>query len=164
MFQEYFTAGGPVMYAVLAAWILVLAGILDRGLYALGALARRPRRRVLELLEDERTDEARRELAREREREQRGVARIDGVSQLATSVGLFGTVLGIAQAFLARGGDAAGPEALSSGLSTALFTTIAGLAVFLVGQGFLIAYREWCAHNARGLEVLLGPTEEGSDG
>ena len=30
MWVSYFEQGGPMMYAVLAAWIVVLAGVLDR--------------------------------------------------------------------------------------------------------------------------------------
>jgi biopolymer transport protein ExbB/TolQ len=86
------------------------------------------------------------------------------VSQIAVSVGLFGTVVGIAQSFFARGGelDLAAPEVLASGLSTALFTTIAGLVVFLFGQGFLIAFDEWQAFCERDLEDAWAPAETGS--
>ena len=138
MLLPYLEAGGPVMLAVVGAWIVVLAGMLDRMAYAAGRCLRRVR-------------DIRAEAARAR----RGLERIDAVSQLATSLGLFGTVLGIARSFLARGteGNAlAAPEALAAGLSTALYTTLAGLAVFLVGQAFLIAYREWLAWCERGLE------------
>ena len=34
------------MYAVLAAWIVVLAGVLDRCLYVAGRILRRPRRKI----------------------------------------------------------------------------------------------------------------------
>jgi flagellar motor component MotA len=75
----------------------------------------------------------------------RGLSRIDSVSQIATSLGLFGTVFGIARAFTARGGSlgSSASEVLASGLTTALFTTVAGLIVFLLGQGFLIVWGEW---------------------
>ena len=93
---------------------------------------------------------------RERERARCGVERIEAVSQIATSVGLFGTVLGIAQSFFARGGGGlAAPEALAAGLSTALYTTIGGLSVFLFGQAFLILFADWCAFCDRGLGDLL---------
>ena len=83
--------------------------------------------------------------------------RLDAISQLATSVGLFGTVVGIARSFL-DGSDVGGladPAALAAGLSTALYTTVGGLAVFLVGQLALLVFREWVGWSERGLEDLL---------
>lgn len=158
MLTEEFEAGGPVMYAVLATWVVVAAGMLDRGLYALGRLARRPTRSVLALAQRGESDAAGRTLSSERQRATRGLARIDAVSQLATSLGLFGTVLGLSRTFLARGESlaVAAPEVLARGLSTALYTTLAGLAVFLVGQAFLIAFREWLAFCERDLAGALG--------
>lgn len=162
MWWSYLEQGGPLMIAVLAAWVVVLAGVVDRALYALGRVARRPALRVRSLYAAGAVDEARFLMEVEHDRAQRGVSRIDAVSQLATSIGLFGTVIGIAQGFVARGGatDATRSlDGLASGLSTALFTTIAGLFVFLFGQVALIVYREWldlcdramlCATEVRG--------------
>lgn len=157
MLETYFYAGGPVMYAVLAVWILVLAGVLERLFYALGRAFRRPLRRVQALASKGERDAARSRLEEEQLRAARGISRIDAVSQLAPSVGLFGTVLGIAQSFFARGVDVglAAPEVLASGLATALFTTIGGLIVFLFGQAFLIAWREWETASERSVESLL---------
>ena len=145
MFAQYFADGGPVMYAVLAAWVLVLAAVFDRLLYAAGRALRRPMRDVESLATRGELDAARSRLEQERQRASRGLTRIDSVSQLAPSIGLFGTVLGIAQSFFARGAELglAAPEVLASGLSTALFTTIGGLVVFLFGQSFLIVWHEW---------------------
>ena len=145
MLQSFFDAGGPVMYLVLVTWVLLLAGVLDRLAYAIGRAFRVPLREIALLLERGELDEARTRLERERRRAERGIERIDSISQIAPSVGLFGTVLGIAQAFFARGSELglSAPEALASGLSTALFTTIGGLIVFLFGQAFLIGWREW---------------------
>ncbi|TDJ72745.1 MAG: MotA/TolQ/ExbB proton channel family protein [Planctomycetota bacterium] len=145
MFVKYFEVGGPVMYLVLGAWVIVLAGVLDRSLYVFGCLLRRPHGRIARLAGEGSLDRARRELVRERARGDRSLARIEAVSQIATSLGLFGTVLGLARAFFTRGDELglAAPEVLASGLSTALFTTIFGLIVFLFGQGFLIAFQEW---------------------
>jgi biopolymer transport protein ExbB/TolQ len=133
------------MYGVLAAWIIVLAGVLDRLAYAVGALVRRPGGRAATLRREGRSRAAAKLLRAERARADRGLARIDSVSRLATSVGLFGTVLGLAQAFFARTDELelAAPDVLAAGLATALFTTIGGLVVFLVGQLFLIAFGEW---------------------
>ncbi len=158
MLRTYFDAGGPVMYLVLVLWVVLLAGILDRGLYALGRVARRPLRRLSRGLAC--TGDRRRiagDLAAERRRAERGLDRIDAVSQLAPSVGLFGTVLGISRSFFARGAELemAASEVMASGLATALFTTVAGLIVFLVGQGFLVLYREWLAWGEEGLAAAL---------
>lgn len=153
MWFDAIDLGGPVMYAVLAAWLVVLAGVLDRVLYAVGRFARRPLARASALARDGRDAEASALAEREARAARRSLDRIDDTSQLATSIGLFGTVLGIARGFLERGG-AARPEesllALSDGLSTALFTTIGGLVVFLFGQAALLLYREWLGWCERG--------------
>jgi MotA/TolQ/ExbB proton channel family len=143
--RAYFEAGGPLMLPILGTWVVVLAAVLDRLVYAAGRSLRRPLVALSLLVTKGRVEEARRELSLERSRAGRRLERIDTVSQLATSLGLFGTVVGIAQSFFARGGELAGaaPEVLASGLSTALFTTIGGLVVFLFGQTFLIAWQEW---------------------
>ena len=156
MLREYFDAGGPVMYAVLAVWIFVLAALLDRCIYAIGRVFRRPLKRVRLLATKGDKEGARRLLEREREAADRRLGRIEAISQIAPSVGLFGTVLGIARSFFARGGevDLAAPEALAEGLSTALFTTVGGLIVFLTGQIFLIAYGEWQDYLERDLSQL----------
>lgn len=160
MLAEYFHAGGPVMYVLLAAWVVVLAGVLDRALYALHRLWRRPLRRVIELARSGAKGEARAELERERLRAARGIQRIDAVSQLSTSIGLFGMVLGLAQTFFSEGlHQIAPPDVLASGLAVALFTTVGGMVVFLAGQGFLIVWEEWLAFCERGLEDLLGTGE-----
>lgn len=146
------------MFAVLAAWVVVLAGVIDRVLYVAGRLVRAPGRQARALSAAGSPAAARTLLADERDRAARGVARIDGVSQLATSLGLFGTVVGIAQGFLGRGGEAdptSSLAALGEGLSTALFTTVAGLFVFLFGQVALLAYREWLDHAERGVRDLV---------
>ena len=147
--SDYVDLGGPLMYAVLAAWVIVLAGVLDRVFYAIGRAGRRPGVKVRALIEAGRAEEAEAALDAERDRAHVSVDRIDAVSQLATSIGLFGTVVGLAQGFLGRGASgqrAAGLESLGEGLSTALFTTIAGLVVFLFGQAVLIVYAEGLGH------------------
>ena len=147
--MDYVRLGGPLMYAVLATWVVVLAGTIDRLLYAAGRGLRRPGAKAAVLRRGGNASGADLELRRESQRARRGLDRIDTVSQLATSVGLFGTVVGLAQGFLGRGGaadTAKSLQALGDGLSTALFTTIAGLVVFLFGQAVLLAYREWLSH------------------
>lgn len=158
MWIDYVRDGGPLMFAVLAAWVVVLAGVLDRMLYALGRALRRPGARIQRLLDGGRDGDAVSAARVEAAAARAGVTRIDAISQLATSIGLFGTVLGIAKGFLAQGegADAAARlEGLSSGLSTALYTTIAGLAVFLFGQLALVVYREWLAACERQIDRVL---------
>ncbi len=160
MWIDYVREGGPLMFAVLGAWLVVLAGALERLLYVLSRWARRPVARAARYVRCGEFARAEGVAQREAQAARSGLARMDAVSQLATSLGLFGTVLGIARGFLARGDavDAAARlEGLVSGLSTALYTTIAGLAVFLFGQATLIVYREWLTASerrmARALEV-----------
>lgn len=120
MFREEFLLGGPIMYALFVVWVIMLALILER----LGALLFRPLR------------------AGGSDRHELNLARIDHLSQIATSLGLFGTVVGIAASFFSRGDQLSlnAPEALAAGLATALFTTVAGLSIFLVGQTFNFLY------------------------
>jgi len=126
VFAAEFELGGPVMYAIFGVWVLMFALILERLLFWMGA-ARRPA--------EERAAQA-----------EHNLWRIDALAQLATSLGLFGTVLGIAQSFFSRG-ELAGPEVLATGLATALFTTVAGIGVFLVGQACLFIFH-WLAERA----------------
>lgn len=163
MFADDFQTGGPVMYVVFAAWVVVFAGVLDRLLYVFSGSRRRALGEVAEFVSRGDFVAARVRVESELALTSRGVARIDSVSQLATSLGLFGTVLGIARSFFSRSEELglAAPEVLASGLSTALFTTIAGLIVFLFGQGFIIAWREWSSSVER---VLTEPLGERSDG
>jgi len=156
MFADYFAAGGPVMYALLVVWVIVLASVLDRLLFGITCPFRRVPR-VLEASALQGGPEAvQQALEEERRLACRGLRRIDSLSQLATSLGLFGTVLGISKSFFARGGELglSAPDVLASGLATALFTTVAGLVVFLVGQAFLILYQEWLTLRERRLESL----------
>ena len=158
MLRGYFDAGGPVMFLILALWIVLLAAMLDRALYALGRAARRPARRLVHALaEGGDAGRLRLDLEAERRLAERGLDRIEAVSQLAPSVGLFGTVLGISRSFFARGTDLelAAAEVMASGLATALFTTVAGMVVFLIGQAFLIAYREWLGWGEERLAAKL---------
>ena len=55
----------------------------------------------------------------------------------------------------------AAPEALASGLATALFTTVAGLVVFLCGQGFLILFEEWQEFCERPLDPVIDELMDG---
>jgi len=125
MFREEFMLGGPVMYALFGVWVLMLALVLDRVLFWI----RQPFRRASDVASIE-------------EAAEHNLWRIEALAQLATSLGLFGTVVGIARSFFARGADLglAAPEVLASGLATALFTTVGGLAIFLFGQAALLVF------------------------
>lgn len=62
---------------------------------------------------------------------QRGFRALDAIAQTAPLLGLFGTVLGMIEAFqkLQAAGNAVDPSALAGGIWVALLTTAAGLAV-----------------------------------
>jgi len=62
---------------------------------------------------------------------ERGVRLLDTVAQLAPLLGLFGTVLGMIQAFqsLQDAGSSVDPSLLAGGIWVALLTTAVGLAV-----------------------------------
>ena len=140
MFYEEFQLGGPVMYVLFGVWVILGAFLLERSYFWLLRPLTRPRRVPSGPAARERF------LDRVRDEVTRNGDRIDGIAQLATSLGLFGTVLGIARSFFARGTDLslAAPEVLASGLATALFTTVAGISIFIVGQAALIVF-DWLA-------------------
>ncbi|MGE0230292.1 MAG: MotA/TolQ/ExbB proton channel family protein [Flavobacteriaceae bacterium] len=62
---------------------------------------------------------------------QRGFRLLDAISQIAPLLGLFGTVLGMIEAFqqLQTAGNAVDPSILAGGIWVALLTTAVGLAV-----------------------------------
>ncbi|MEO9613178.1 MAG: MotA/TolQ/ExbB proton channel family protein [Nitratireductor sp.] len=62
---------------------------------------------------------------------QRGLRALDAIAQIAPLLGLFGTVLGMIEAFrqLQGAGSAVDPSLLAGGIWVALLTTAAGLAV-----------------------------------
>ena len=142
MLREEFLLGGPVMYALFGVWVIMFALILDRVLFW---VARPFRRRGADL--ERITEEA-----------EHNLWRIDALSQIATSLGLFGTVIGISQSFFARGAalKLAAAEVLASGLATALFTTVAGLAIFLCGQAALFMFHGFAEREIRRAKVRCG--------
>lgn len=151
MFHDEFQLGGPVMYVLFAVWVLMFALILERSLFWF----LRPWQRGRDTWGAfNGGGDARAKVAALAEH---NLWRIDALAQLATSLGLFGTVVGIARSFFARGHDLglAAPEVLASGLATALFTTVAGLAAFLVGQGALFAFHWLADRELRRVEALV---------
>jgi biopolymer transport protein ExbB/TolQ len=132
------------MYGVFACWVVVLALVLDRTWYWSGHFFRRPASKLLRELRGGSLlpRHARAAVREEISLASRNLDRLNAFSQLATSIGLFGTVVGIAQGFFASGGtQMSASAALVSGLSTALFTTIGGMAVFIFGQVGLIVFQ-----------------------
>jgi biopolymer transport protein ExbB/TolQ len=140
MFHEEFRLGGPVMIPLFAIWVLMASLVAERLIWWTIRLVRPAGDGAAEL----------------RDRAGRNLDRIDGLSHLATSLGLFGTVLGIARAFFSKGSGLAlaAPEVLASGMATALFTTVAGLSIFLIGQASLLVFAWWEDAAARRIERL----------
>ncbi|HYC78287.1 MAG TPA: MotA/TolQ/ExbB proton channel family protein [Planctomycetota bacterium] len=93
--------------------------------------------------------------AREAERMRRGVRPLQLVTHLAPLLGLFGTVVGIYQAFhvVARTDALGDARLLASGIEAALITTIAGLVVAIPA---IVVHH----HFAGRIRGLLGRLEE----
>ncbi len=89
---------------------------------------------------------------------------LDVVAQLAPLLGLFGTVLGMIEAFrtLQDAGSAVDPSLLAGGIWVALLTTAAGLAVAMP-SALVLSWFEGRMHRERvfaerGLRTILAPT------
>ncbi|MDD3587235.1 MAG: MotA/TolQ/ExbB proton channel family protein [Thermoguttaceae bacterium] len=65
------------------------------------------------------------------------------IGNLAPMIGLFGTVVGMIDAFqvIAAGGSAPSPQKLAEGIATAMFTTMVGLAIALPSLAFYDIFR-----------------------
>ena len=94
---------------------------------------------------------------------ERGFRLLDSIAQLAPLLGLFGTVLGMIDAFraLQAAGDAVDPSVLAGGIWVALLTTAAGLAVAMP-TGLALSWFESRAARERAmadaaLEALFHP-------
>ncbi len=93
----------------------------------------------------------------------RGFRLLDSIAQVAPLLGLFGTVLGMIDAFraLQAAGDAVDPSVLAGGIWVALLTTAAGLAVAMPTTLALTWFESRAARDrARidlALETLLHP-------
>lgn len=81
---------------------------------------------------------------------EKGLGTLDIVSQLAPLLGLFGTVLGMIEAFqaLQNAGSAVDPSLLAGGIWVALLTTAAGLAVAMP-TALVLTWFEARMHNER---------------
>ncbi len=98
----------------------------------------------------------------------RGFRLLDSIAQVAPLLGLFGTVLGMIDAFraLQAAGDAVDPSVLAGGIWVALLTTAAGLAVAMP-TALALTFLESRAARERAridlaLEALFHPMRAGS--
>lgn len=97
------------------------------------------------------------------DRLEKGFRLLDSISQLAPLLGLFGTVLGMIDAFqaLQNAGSAVDPSLLAGGIWVALLTTAAGLAVAMPTALLLtflesrVARERTMAHTA--IETVFAP-------
>ncbi|GAA6193539.1 MotA/TolQ/ExbB proton channel family protein [Phaeobacter sp. NW0010-22] len=81
---------------------------------------------------------------------ERGLSALDMVAQLAPLMGLFGTVLGMIEAFqkLQSAGSSVDPSLLAGGIWVALLTTAAGLAVAMP-TSLILSWLEARMHQER---------------
>lgn len=89
---------------------------------------------------------------------QRGFRALDAIAQIAPLLGLFGTVLGMIEAFrqLQEAGSAVDPSLLAGGIWVALLTTAAGLAVAMP-VSLVLAWFEARLENERvAIETMSG--------
>ncbi|PWE28666.1 MotA/TolQ/ExbB proton channel family protein [Pararhodobacter marinus] len=86
-----------------------------------------------------------------------GLRLLDSVAQVAPLLGLFGTVLGMIEAFqgLQAAGAAVDPSALAGGIWVALLTTAVGLAVAMPASLVLTWFDARIAREARMAERII---------
>lgn len=95
---------------------------------------------------------------------ERGLSTLDTVAQLAPLLGLFGTVLGMIEAFqkLQAAGNSVDPSLLAGGIWVALLTTAAGLAVAmptsLILSWFEARMRRERVFANRAIRTVLAPS------
>jgi biopolymer transport protein ExbB len=99
---------------------------------------------------------------------ERGFRFLDTVAQLAPLLGLFGTVLGMINAFqsLEEAGAAVDPSLLAGGIWVALLTTAAGLAVAMPTSMVLAWFESRVATERafadKAIQTILVPVETGA--
>ncbi|WP_138469293.1 MotA/TolQ/ExbB proton channel family protein [Poseidonocella sp. HB161398] len=175
--SELVALGGPVVALLLALSVLAVAVVLWKAaVFELEAVGRSaPRGFLARLLGQARAAQRRgvppgelreRLLARlERDfgRVGAGLRVLEIVSQVAPLLGLFGTVLGMIDAFrsLQEAGSSADPSLLAGGIWVALLTTAAGLAVAMPASVLLSWFDARLAAHRRmaeeAVEDLLAP-------
>lgn len=89
---------------------------------------------------------------------QKGLRALDTIAQLAPLLGLFGTVLGMIEAFrkLQDAGSAVDPSLLAGGIWVALLTTAAGLALAMPASAVLTWFETRLENERVALETLAG--------
>lgn len=100
---------------------------------------------------------------------ERGFRLLDSIAQIAPLLGLFGTVLGMIDAFraLQEAGAAVDPSVLAGGIWVALLTTAAGLAVAMPTGVILTWFESGAAREraqaSQALEALFHPMRPARD-
>lgn len=160
---EFLVRSGPLIIPILAASVVVLGLVIERIYFWLGLAMRKNvplRQELLQLkIDPKRVSKAGDPVAvilyeylrrpfdlegakKKAEAYLRETRRFHGAIQLfaglSTSLGLFGTVFGVAQSF--EGFDKGAFQAVIGGLHTALNTTIAGLIVYIFGTLWLALF------------------------
>ncbi|MBL4846210.1 MAG: MotA/TolQ/ExbB proton channel family protein [Planctomycetes bacterium] len=180
MIYDFIQEGGPWMYPILGVSVIGLTFILERFWFWFTLWLRRDLRLRRRLLHGElqargtRTDDPRTEvildlatypddpdLALERAkmliRDSRTHLRILAiVSGVGSSLGLFGTVVGMSNSF--RGVALTNPEAIVTGLHSALNTTVLGLVVYIVCHVAHAYFSQLSANLGQDLEEELNTT------
>lgn len=101
---------------------------------------------------------------------ERGFRLLDSIAQLAPLLGLFGTVLGMIEAFqkLQGAGSAVDPSLLAGGIWVALMTTAVGLAVAMPTQLLLTWLETRVAADRvfadKAIHSVICPTQPATDG
>lgn len=88
---------------------------------------------------------------------ERGFRLLDSIAQIAPLLGLFGTVLGMIDAFqkLQNAGNSVDPSILAGGIWVALLTTAVGLAVAMPTSLFLTFFESRVARERLAAEVII---------
>lgn len=179
MIYKFLQEGGPWMLPILGVSVVGLMFILERAWFWLalwlrsdaglrrrllrgeapaGVETRDPRARVLLVLAD-RVDDPDRALDRARSlvRESRAHLRVLAIaSSLGSSLGLFGTVVGMSASF--GGVKLSDPGAIIGGLQTALNTTVLGLVVYLATYVAHAMFSQMSSNLGQDLEEELNET------
>ncbi len=122
-----------------------------------GLAPRHPVALVLEVSPAQRKRCAQTELSRYEDR----IAYLPILANVATLLGLFGTVTGMILAFLAlRAGGGADPAALAGGIAQSLIATALGLMAAVPCLGFHAVFQRRADRMASQLETLLDVLEE----
>lgn len=172
MLYSWFVQGGPWMWPILGLSVLGLMIVLERSFYWLRyAWVSDPIRRRAILLRRETAGRERDPIARiaalepltarmEADRllraARRGVGALEVFASLSTSLGLFGTVVGVSLSFQAISSGNSG--SVVYGLGVALFTTVLGLVVHLYCAVFASFFTFLADRFESGVEAALRRT------